>query len=80
MIDLIVGMGSQILWPIILILGGLLAAWGWGAKKKAEGKAAERERAREARDAAAKDAVRTRDTVAAKPIDQQRGDVERWEN
>lgn len=67
------------LWPLILGLLGLIGAVAWGAKKKADGRAQERERARVQRDAAAKDAVRTRDTAAAKPIDQQRRDVERWE-
>lgn len=79
MIDAIVGVGSQIVWFILLLLGGLLAAWGYGKKKKSEGKAAEREKARIAREAAAKEAKAIREDTAAKTVEQKRKDVSKWE-
>lgn len=77
--ELIFGFVMQFLWPILIALGALLGFVFYGAKKKSEGKAAERERAQAARDKAAQDAARTRDAAAAKPIDQQRKSVQEWE-
>lgn len=77
--DFLFGIGSQIIWLILLVLGVLLAALGWGAKKKADGRAQERERARVARETAAKDAEKIREQTVAKPIEKQREDLRKWE-
>lgn len=77
--EIIIGIFMQFFWPIILGLLGLLGVLGYGAKKKADGRKAERVRAREARDEATEQAGRIREKATAKPIDQKRKEVAPWE-
>ena len=77
--EIIIGIFGKLLWPVLLALGALLAAWGYGARKKREGRQQERARAREARDLAADEAASIRDNAAAKPTSKKREEVSKWE-
>lgn len=75
MFDFIFGIGGV----LVTIVTVILAILGFGAKKKAEGRKAERARAQEAQDAATEEAARIREKVTTKPISKRREGFKQWE-